>query len=75
MHSASVRGYFRQFKGLIGWIEQEDSPFDPIFKNRHLLGNRQQAPQLTHLLVLFFATGMMAVKVLFIFSSQVFLFL
>jgi len=50
-------------------------PSDLNFKNGHTFGNLQHAPQLTHLPVLFFATGNMEVNVLLIFANQVFLFL
>lgn len=69
--SSSVLGYFLQFNGLIGCIEQYDLPFLYLRKT-HLFGSLQHSPQLLHCPCLFFATGSIEVIVLLSFALQVF---
>ena len=72
-HSDSVRGYFLQFNGRIGYMEQYSLPSSPALRKGHTLGSLQQAPQLMHRPRRFPATGNMDVTVLFALAAQVFL--
>ena len=69
--SSSVRGYFLQFSGLIGYIEQYCLPSSEYFINAQTLGNLQHAPQLVHAPLRSFDTGSRHVRVLFIFADHV----
>jgi hypothetical protein len=74
MCSESVLGYFRQFIGLMGWMEQKEEPSSLYLRKGQTFGSLQQVPQLTQCPTRFFATGKRQVAVLLSLAVHVFSF-